>query len=196
MDVHEQIVVKGGGLDGPVIVSSLEELQSLQARLAQIARNAAQAQQEADEAQGAEPSQALQLVPAPMEELEISYLEGVHEDFFEMLELDLDGLVLWFQQLRQLKQPQRAALYFWRVFRSRSLPESLDHIEKLEILAGDAADVMEEMHEIRGELEQIPEPFVHYIDWGRMAHDWLDRGELVIFQFEGMEWVVMNPPEL
>ncbi|MBF0590067.1 MAG: hypothetical protein HQL53_13175 [Magnetococcales bacterium] len=63
-------------------------------------------------------------------------------------------------------------------------------------MAGDAADVMEEIHEMRGELEQIPEPFRYYINWRRMAHDWLERGELVIFQFEGMEWVVMNPPGL
>ncbi|ABK43435.1 hypothetical protein Mmc1_0916 [Magnetococcus marinus MC-1] len=189
MDQWEQIVIKGGGLNGPVIVSSLQELQSLQLRLAQIAREAAQASGEAEP----ELPQLLQMASTPMEPVEISYLEGPHESFFNMLELDLDGLVVWFQQLRELKQPQRAALYFLRLYRSHSLPEALELMVDLPLLAGDAADVLEEIHEMRGDLDAIPDPFVRYIDWARMAQDWLSQGTLVIFQFEGVEWVVLSP---
>nr|CRH06888.1 conserved protein of unknown function [Candidatus Magnetococcus massalia] len=180
MDMREEIQISGGWLKMPEVVESLETVE-------QILRSRPVEDDADGEAEGAQPT--------PQAEWAITYLNGPLEEFFNALELDADSLILWFQTLRLLKQQKRAALYYWRVYRQRSLPEALERIKQVDMLAGERADVLEELHELRGDLEQIPEPYVHYIDWERMANDWVKEGRLFTFFYEGVEWVVLNQPE-
>ncbi|MBF0308455.1 MAG: hypothetical protein HQL56_02840 [Magnetococcales bacterium] len=135
------------------------------------------------------------LLGAEPEELEFSYVAGPYGELFKAMGIDAHTLPLWFEQVRGLKQPQRAALFFRRYTQGDSFVTALQEMGEVRILGGDPGDVMEELHLESGALDQVPEPFVRYIDWERMANDWMRERRLEIFRFEGILWVVFNQTE-
>ncbi|OSM02124.1 hypothetical protein MAIT1_02217 [Magnetofaba australis IT-1] len=126
------------------------------------------------------------------EEYEMSYVSGPHEELFDALFIDHETIQLWYEKVRELKQIQRAALYYLYVFRAIPLAKSLEELEQLAILGGAAGDVAEEMLEESGVIERIPDEVRDYIDWERLASDWSIAGKLISFAYEGVNWVVVK----
>ncbi|MBF0156869.1 MAG: hypothetical protein HQL57_06750 [Magnetococcales bacterium] len=123
---------------------------------------------------------------------ELKYLAGPRQELFASLGIDEASILLWFEEIRKLNQYGRAGLHYLVALAGLGLEEGLRVRPELDLLAGAVADALEERLQLNGQLTALPEAFARYIDWERMASDWLVTGKLIVFHFEEMEWVVFR----
>ncbi|WP_175946680.1 antirestriction protein ArdA [Caballeronia sp. BCC1704] len=138
---------------------------------------------------------------AVVEEWSVEFIDGSagEPELFAAAGIDAGNINLWFDELEDLEESQRAALFFMLSKLGCKLSDALEKLEDAIVSEASLKDAAAERFDETW-LPQIPErtraEIAAYIDYEAYARDQELNGELSEFDFAGKTWTCLNPDAL
>jgi hypothetical protein len=130
----------------------------------------------------------------PVEEYEIQMIEEDETgdaQLFEACSIDQASLVLWFDEIENLKKQEKAALFYLLSDLGYSVSDALAKVDEVSLFEGDlleaATDFFDEVY-----ANEIPGNLRFYIDYGAFAQDCRLGGDMSEFKFAGTTYTCTN----
>jgi hypothetical protein len=130
----------------------------------------------------------------PVEEFMIDYIDGPDAELFKACGIDQSNLELWFDEVEDLSDSEKAALFYLCSIHGQSVDEALEmrgggvrNIDDVSLYHGTlekaAEDLFDELY-----AHEIPEHLRSYIDYESFARDCRCGGDMYEFEFDGETW--------
>lgn len=127
----------------------------------------------------------------PVEEFEIQYIDGDDSVLFDVCGINQSNLDIWFDEVLELDEHQKAALYCLCDcihYRLEVALEKLDDVCLVQRTLKDAAqELFDDIY-----LPDVPEQVRFYIDYDKFARDCEISGDMTEFDFKGETWTCTN----
>jgi hypothetical protein len=135
---------------------------------------------------------------APVEEFMIDYIDGDDAQLFNACNVDQSSLGFWFDEVVDLRDHEKAALFYLVSVNGQDMDEALKvrgggerNIDDVSLFKGElleaATDLFDECY-----LEGTPEFVRNYIDYEAFARDCRCGGDMYEFEFQGDNWTCTN----
>ena len=127
------------------------------------------------------------------EEFELQFIDGDREQacLFDALKINQATLVKWFDEVEELDDWQKPALYWLTSDRGYSLEDALEIMDDVSLtedtLQNAAEQLFDEIY-----LHDVPESVRSYIDYDKFANDCRIGGDMDEFEFNGSTYTVTN----
>jgi hypothetical protein len=128
---------------------------------------------------------------APVEEFEIQYIDGDDSKLFEACRIHQGNLDTWFDDIENLDDQQKAALYYLTDCNGCDLGDALGSLDDVSLYEGSLLDAATELFD-EIYLPEVPEAVRNYIDYDAFANDCRLGGDLCEFRFDGATFTVTN----
>lgn len=131
----------------------------------------------------------------PVEEFEIQFIDGDDCELFSVCRINQGNLAVWFDDVADLSDQEKTALFYLCSVSGYSLENALDKMEEVNLSEGNLKDVAEALFD-EFYLNDVPESVRAYIDYEKYARDCELGGDLSEFNFNGATWTCTNASEL
>lgn len=126
-----------------------------------------------------------------VEEFEIQFIDGDDADLFEAMGINQSNLSTWFDDIEDMDDHEKIALYFLTGTLGYNLDQAMDKVEDVIIYEGDAKEAAEELFE-ECYAHTIPENLRFYFDMDKFARDLEICGDFNEFEFNGTTYTCTN----
>lgn len=128
---------------------------------------------------------------SPVEEYELIYCEGSDAELFEACGINQANLATWFDDIEDMDDDQKAALYFLTSVQGYNLDQAMDKVEDVMISKTDLVSAADELFE-ECYAHNIPESIRYYFDIEKFARDIEINGDMTEFEFQGQTFTCTN----
>lgn len=128
---------------------------------------------------------------SPVEEYELIYCDGDDAELFEACGINQSNLSTWFDDIEDMDEHEKIALYFLTGTLGYNLDQAMDKIEDVIIYEGDVKEAAEELFD-ECYAHTIPENLRWYFDMDKFARDLEIGGDFNEFQFNGTTYTCTN----
>lgn len=132
-----------------------------------------------------------------VEEVELQFIDGSTGDaqLFNALKIDQSTLERWFDDVEDLSDNEKAALFFLVDNNGMDLDDAMDKRDEVMLREGSELDagteIFDELY-----LDNIPAGAKTYIDYESFARDLRMNGEIVEVEFDGTTYTCVNASSL
>ena len=126
-----------------------------------------------------------------VEEFEIQFIDGKDAELFEACRIDPSNLSIWFDDIEEMHDDQKAALYFLITAFRLSLDEAMRKVNHVSLFRGDAKSAARELFD-EHHAPAIPENLRGCFDMDKFAHDYKIGGDFREFRFGGRAYTCTN----
>lgn len=127
----------------------------------------------------------------PVEEFEIQFIDGDDAELFEACGINQSNLSTWFDDIEDMDEHEKIALYFLTGTLGYNLDQAMDKIEDVIIFEGDAKEAAEELFD-ECYAHTIPENLRWYFDMDKFARDLEIGGDFNEFSYSGTVYTCTN----
>lgn len=127
----------------------------------------------------------------PVEEFEIQFIDGDDCELFSACGINQGNLAMWFDDVADLSDHEKTALFYLRSVLGYNLENALDNLEDVNLSEGNLKDVAETLFD-EFYLNDVPESVRAYFDYEKYARDCEIGGDLYEFDFNGTTWTCTN----
>ena len=127
----------------------------------------------------------------PVEEFEIQYLDGEDGQLFEACGINQCNLPTWFDDIENLDDQQKAALFYLVDQVGYRLNEALEKLADVCISECSLIDAASELFD-ECYLPEVPEAVRNYIDYEAFANDCRLGGDMCEFIYAGTTYTCTN----
>lgn len=127
----------------------------------------------------------------PVEEFEIQFIDGDDAELFEACGINQGNLDVWFDEVQDLDEHEKAALYCLCGEIHYRLDVALQRLDDVMLSKASLKEAAEEMFD-ELYLPDVPESVRFYIDYDKFARDCEISGDMAEFQFNGNTWTCLN----
>jgi hypothetical protein len=127
----------------------------------------------------------------PVEEFEIQFIDGDDAELFEACCINQANLSMWFDDIEDMDDHEKIALYFLTGTLGYNLDQAMDKVEDVIIFEGDAKEAAEELFD-ECYAHTIPENLRFYFDMDKFARDLEIGGDFNEFDFNGTTYTCTN----
>ncbi|SDG95671.1 Antirestriction protein (ArdA) [Paraburkholderia phenazinium] len=132
-----------------------------------------------------------------IEEYSIEFIDGSTGDaqLFNALKIDQSTLERWFDEVEDLNDNEKAALFFLVDNNGMDLDDAMDKRDDVMLREGSELDagteIFDEMY-----MDNMPAGAKSYVDYESFARDLRLNGEIVEFEFDGTTYTCVNASSL
>lgn len=128
---------------------------------------------------------------SPVEEYELIYCDGDDAELFEACSINQSNLSTWFDDIEDMDENEKIALYFLTGELGYSLDQAMDKLEDVIIFEGDAKEAAQEYFD-ECYADSLPANLVYYFDMDKFARDLEIGGDYNEFKFNGTTYTCTN----
>lgn len=126
-----------------------------------------------------------------VEEFEIMFIDGDDGQLFIACGINQANMATWFDDVVQLVEREKAALFYLVSAAGYSISDAMDKIDEVCLYEGSLEDAAEELFD-ECYAHTIPENLLVYIDYKAFARDCEMGGDMTEFDFDGTTYACTN----
>ena len=127
----------------------------------------------------------------PVEEFEIQFIDGDDGKLFEACGINQSNLSTWFDDIEDIDDGEKVALYFLTGVLGYALDAAMDKIDEVVLFHGDAQEAAEELFD-DCYAHAIPDSLRFYFDMEKFARDLEIGGDFNEFDYDGTTYTCTN----